>query len=133
MKLTTSTASAYPKFTTIGDSYTGKFVSYEQGVEGKFGPENILILDSPTGELSIRCPAILARTLAENARHLTPGVKVTVTYVADIPTNKGKPAKKIEVDVETGAAAPKSVVAVKTKPREVQGNLGDIDTDEIPF
>lgn len=135
MKLTNKPAAGrYPKFVNIGDTFSGEFVSLEFDVQGTFGPENNLTLRNSDGLMMIRCPSMLTRTLRQNLEHLKPGVRMTLKYVRNIPTNKGAPAKEIDVDVEdlaTPAATPKAKTQQKIMPQPAQA--ASEEEDNIPF
>jgi hypothetical protein len=120
MRLQTSSKS-FPKFSAVGDKFSGTFVSFEQDVSGKFGPESVVVLEKDGIEQRIRCPASLVRTLNDHRDHLIPGSAMVLEYVRDIPTSKGNPAKIIEVDIEPPAAGFRA-----------QSDVSDADED-APF
>ena len=140
MKLKSSNAT-YPKFTNHGDCYDGIFVKFEQDKDGRFGPETILTLTKQGGqEISVRCPASLARTLSQNLTLLRPGVWVRCEYVDDVDTGKGNPAKIFEVEVEDKApwaggpgASPAIAPKAEHAPAPVDDDDAAGDADEIPF
>jgi hypothetical protein len=118
MKLS-SGQKTYPKFHAPGDSVKGAFVSYTEGVAGKFGPENTLILKDGD-EQCIRCPSSLSKTLKVNAAALKPGVWLTITFTKTVPTTKGNPAKIFDVEL-----FPEGEPAKAAAPAQVE--------DPIPF
>jgi hypothetical protein len=134
MKLQTTASGGYPKFNAIGDKHGGAFVRFDTGIQGKFGTEDVLVLQSEGRALHVRCPAMLSRTLQENIKLLVPGRHVELEYVADIPTTKGNPAKQIDVDVDIdGPLEPITVsVADPKKPAEPVAAQTDA-TDDMPF
>lgn len=97
MKLS-SGGTSYPKFNAPGDMAEGKFLSYTRGRAGKFGPENVLLLEDGD-QVSVRCPASLSKTIEKNESLLKPGVWVRVTHTKSVPTNKGNPAKIFDVEL----------------------------------
>jgi hypothetical protein len=99
VKLDSSSGVLYPKFKTVGDVVTGDYIKYEEGVPGKFGPENRLTLQGERGKLIVRTPTNLSRTLRENLPTL-PGKRLTIRFASEAPSKKGYPVKVFTVDAE---------------------------------
>lgn len=70
MLLTSNTVVSFPKLKTIGDTVTGIFISYQENVPSKFGPENLLTLRGDDGKLVIR--ATTSRPAPASRSRLTP-------------------------------------------------------------
>ena len=118
MKLQSKTSSQFPKFETVGDKVHGPFVSYKDNEPGRFGMEQILTLGSPRGDVTVRCPSVLAGLLKDNLEHLTPGRLVTVTFSAEKEIGKPSPLKMFDVEVGDPPVGP---------------GPNEADATEIPF
>lgn len=105
MKLQSKSSTNYVKFNDIRDSVSGRFVSYEEGVDGTFGPENILTIDTGRGRAIIRCTSHLSSLISDNLESIKPGARMRIELVELRPTNKGSPMKVFEVDLPEGEAA----------------------------
>ena len=92
-------ATKFPKFTTIGDTVKGSFVSYEEGVKGKFGLENQLVLETSDGSVMINCSANLSQIIGDNKEELE-GKVLTIKYVEDKDIGKASPMKMFDVDAD---------------------------------
>ena len=93
-------SSKYPKFKAIGDTISGRFVSFQESVKGKFGLEDQLILNTEHGEVMINCPAHLARIIKSNAAELDDRCELTIKYESDKDIGKASPMKWFDVDVD---------------------------------
>ena len=113
MKLS-SGGKAYPKFNAIGDTAQGTFVSFTEGMPGKFGPENVLLL-LDGDEQQIRCPASLTKTIKANIAEFKPGVLVKITFTKSVPTTKGNPAKIFDVELFPAGTEIKHEATAKEK------------------
>jgi hypothetical protein len=120
-----SNVKTFPKFQNIGDRYSGTFVEFIEDVQGRFGPETIVVLDDGGTQLRIRCPASLVRTLREHREKLRPGAKMTLVYEREVPSKKGNPAKIIEVDIDGWENLPVPVACAQ--PTTEDAGTGDDD------
>lgn len=109
MRLEDKSANEPPffKFDGIGDNITGTFVSYTEGIPGKYGPESHLVLEREDGtQICIRCSVNLARQISENVPAIK-GKSLRIELSGERPTAKGSPMKLFSVDVdEPGAHRP---------------------------
>ena len=131
--------SKYVKFTEIGDSITGLFVSYEENVPGTFGPETKLTLKLRNGdEKIVPCKTDLKSKLGANKEKIV-GKVLTITFVEKKPIpGKPQPMKVFDIDVqERGAkAAPSKPKAppmtTETDEAEAEAMASQFDNEE-PF
>jgi hypothetical protein len=106
MKLTSSKAEEYFKFQNIGDTVKGDYLSYERGVRGKFGLENILTLRGERGQrVIVRATTTLASILDEN-EPLLQGKHMTIKLVALRPTDKGSDMKIYDCEIDDNEPPP---------------------------
>ena len=133
MKLT-SNSKTFPKFQNVGDRFEGTFCKFDMGLDGRFGKEDIVVLAGEHGEQHIRCPAALSRVLSDNAKHLMPGIYMTLTFTELMPNPKGMPSKIIDVDIQPAGAkrvpVPLPVAKPAAAPLPAQGDFGEVMTDE---
>jgi hypothetical protein len=98
----------FVKFTDIGDSVEGTFVSFEENVPSKFGDETQLLLKGADGPKMVRCTTKLASIIKDNIKLFVKGANVKITFTSEVPTTKGNPMKDYEVDVEPPTAGAKA-------------------------
>jgi hypothetical protein len=119
MKLKNSASTEFFKFAEIGDVVEGDFVSFTTGVDGRFGPEDILELTGETGQrVSVRCPTSLSRTLSENRHLLLTDRHIRIEFTEERPSRHGTPMKlfDVDLDVEDGKVATPEPARQQTKP-----------------
>jgi hypothetical protein len=95
--------SKFFKFQKVGDVVVGKFLSFDQDVPGKFGPETNLILETEHGAVSVKCTADLEAKIKDNL-DACEGMYLTIRYDSDKNVGKASPMKVY--DVETSTEAP---------------------------
>lgn len=89
----------YVKFKAAGDKTTGVFVSFEQDIQGKFGPETVLTLRADDGaKVIVRCSAALARQIAANLEIFeAKKPKLFIEMTGTAPSKFGQPVKLYSV------------------------------------
>jgi hypothetical protein len=88
----------------VGEKVRGAFVDFQAGLEGKFGPEDILTLEDGDGvAIKLRCPAALSRVFKANTINV--GTGVVITYKGKGVSKAGKQFHNYEVEtVEADAS-----------------------------
>lgn len=94
--------SKFPKFRAIGDTVQGDFVSFEEGVKGKYGLEDQLVVENDNGSMMISCPAHLSRVVKSNIEkgNIKEGATLTIKFANEKDIGKASKMKVFEVDVE---------------------------------
>jgi hypothetical protein len=99
MKLTSSSTGSFVKFREPGEVVKGRFVSFETGVDGKFGKEDVLKLETADGTTTVKCPAQLSKILSENFDVLE-GKVLKIEYTGNRSISGGRTLKTFDVDAE---------------------------------
>lgn len=84
---------------TAGDTICGELLSMKEE-QGKFGPQIVLVVDTPDGPRTVYTNESMKRGLDEEGA--AKGDTVAITYRGNVATGRGRPFKLFAVAVKKG-------------------------------
>ena len=84
------------KARVIGDAIAGEILSMKEE-QGRYGPQTVLILDTPDGPRTVFTNDSMKRGLEEERAKA--GKDVAIVFKGEVPTGKGRPFKLYSVAV----------------------------------
>lgn len=84
------------KGNVAGDAVGGEILSFKEE-QGKYGPQMVVIVDTPEGPRRVFCNESLKRALDEEGAK--PGKRVVIVFKGTVSTRRGRPFKVYSASV----------------------------------